>query len=75
MQQKRDFPAALGCAPVQVEASRESLWSVPGATLFPTLDVLGKQLHEFPRCQRLLLAAEIALADKKNSATDPELTP
>jgi hypothetical protein len=36
---------------------------------------MGKQLHEFPRCRRLLLAAQAALADKKNSATDPQLNP
>ncbi len=45
--------------------------SVPAATLFPTLDILGKQLHEFPRSQRMLSAALTALADKKGSATDP----
>ncbi len=48
---------------------------VPAATLFPTLDLMGKQLYEFPRCQRLLLAAQAALADKKSSATDPPLNP
>ena len=48
---------------------------VPAATLFPTLDLMGKQLYEFPRCRRLLLAAQAALADKKNSATDPQLNP
>lgn len=48
---------------------------VPAATLFPTLDLLGKQLHDFPRCRRLLLAAGSALADKQNSATDPQLRP
>ena len=46
---------------------------VPAATLFPTLELLGKQLHEFPRSQRLLSAALTALADKKGSATDPQL--
>jgi hypothetical protein len=30
---------------------------------------------EFPRCRRRLLAAESALADKKSSATDPQLNP
>ncbi|UMB72480.1 cobalamin B12-binding domain-containing protein [Mycobacterium paraterrae] len=45
---------------------------VPPATLFPTLELLGKQLHEFPRSQRLLSAALTALADKKGSATDPQ---
>jgi hypothetical protein len=44
---------------------------VPAATLFPTLDLLGKQPHEIPRCRRLLLAAESTLADKQSSATDP----
>ncbi|WIM87118.1 cobalamin-dependent protein [Candidatus Mycobacterium wuenschmannii] len=44
---------------------------VPAATLFPTLDLVGKQLIEFPRSQRLLAAAHTALADKKSSATDP----
>jgi hypothetical protein len=48
---------------------------VPAATLFPTLHLMGKQLHELPRCRRLLLAAEAALADKKSSATDPQLNP
>jgi methanogenic corrinoid protein MtbC1 len=47
----------------------------PTTTLFPTLDLMGKQLHEFPRCRRLLLAAEATLADKKGSATDPQLNP
>jgi methanogenic corrinoid protein MtbC1 len=46
---------------------------VPAATLFPTLELLGKQLHDFPRSQRLLSAALTALADKKGSATDPQL--
>jgi methanogenic corrinoid protein MtbC1 len=45
---------------------------VPATTLFPTLDVLGNQLFEFPRSQRLLRAAHTALADKKSSATDPQ---
>jgi hypothetical protein len=45
------------------------------ATLFPTLDLLGKPRSECPRCRRLLLAAESALADKKSSATDPQLSP
>lgn len=46
---------------------------VPAATLFPTLELLGKHLLEFPRSQRLLSAALTALADKKRSATDPQL--
>jgi methanogenic corrinoid protein MtbC1 len=46
---------------------------VPATTLFPTLDLLGTQLHDFPRSQRLLSAALTALADKKRSATDPQL--
>jgi methanogenic corrinoid protein MtbC1 len=46
---------------------------VPAETLFPTLDLLGTQLHDFPRCKRLLNAAVTALADKKSSATDPHL--
>jgi methylmalonyl-CoA mutase cobalamin-binding subunit len=45
---------------------------VPAATLFPTLQLVGKQLHDFPRSQRLLRAAMTALADKKSSATDPQ---
>jgi methanogenic corrinoid protein MtbC1 len=45
---------------------------VPAATLFSTLDSLGKQLLEFPRSQRLLGAAVTALADEKSSATDPQ---
>ncbi|MGA8327941.1 MAG: cobalamin-dependent protein [Mycobacterium sp.] len=44
---------------------------VPAATLFPALDILGKQLHEFPRSQRLLNAALSALAGEKSPATDP----
>jgi methanogenic corrinoid protein MtbC1 len=44
---------------------------VPAATLFPALDLLGKQLHEFPRTQRLLNAALSALAGQKSPATDP----
>ena len=43
---------------------------VPAATLFPTLDSVGKQLHEFPRSQRLISAAMTALVDKKSSTTD-----
>lgn len=46
---------------------------VPPTTLFPTLELLGKQLHEFPRSQRMLRAALSALADEKRSATDPPL--
>lgn len=46
---------------------------VPATTLFPTLELLGKQLHEFPRSQRLLSAALNTLADEKGSATDPQL--
>jgi hypothetical protein len=45
------------------------------ATMFSTLDLLGKHSHAVPRWRRLLLAAESALADKKNSATDPQLEP
>lgn len=46
---------------------------VPSTTLFPALDLLGTQLNEFPRSRRLLAAAQSALADKKSSATDPQL--
>jgi hypothetical protein len=48
---------------------------VPATTLFPTLDLVGKQLHDIPRCRRLPLAAGSALADEKSSATDPHLKP
>lgn len=44
---------------------------VPAETLFPALDNLGKQLHEFPRSQRLLISATSALAGEKRPATDP----
>lgn len=46
---------------------------VPATTLFPTLDLLGKQLLEFPRSHRLLNAARTALTDKKSLVTDPQL--
>ena len=46
---------------------------VPAATLFPALDLLGRQTHDFPRSRRLLAAATSALADRKCSATDPQL--
>lgn len=48
---------------------------VPAAPLFSALELLGTQLHEFPRSRRLLSAALTALADKKGSATDPHLHP
>jgi hypothetical protein len=48
---------------------------VPATTLFPTLDLVGKHLHEVPCCRRLPLAAGSALADEKSSATDPQLKP
>jgi methanogenic corrinoid protein MtbC1 len=44
---------------------------VPAASLFPTLDLLGTQLQEFPRSQRLLRAAQTALAAANSAATDP----
>jgi hypothetical protein len=44
---------------------------VPAETLFPALDLLGKQLHEFPRSQRLLTSATSALAGEKSPAIDP----
>ena len=46
---------------------------VPAATLFPALELLGKQLHEFPRSQRLIDAANSALAGEKTPAADPQL--
>nr|WP_232065126.1 cobalamin-dependent protein [Mycobacterium cookii] len=46
---------------------------VPAATLFPALELLGKQLLEFPRSKRLLDAAKSALAGEKRPATDPQL--
>ena len=46
---------------------------VPAATLSPALEILATQLHEFPRSQRLLAAAQSALADATSPATDPRL--
>ena len=45
---------------------------VPAKTLFPALDLLGKQSHGFPRSQRLLISATSAVAGEKTPATDPE---
>jgi hypothetical protein len=44
---------------------------VSAETLFPALDLLGKQLHEFLRSQRLLTSATSALAGEKSPAIDP----
>jgi methanogenic corrinoid protein MtbC1 len=44
---------------------------VPADSLFPALEHLGTQLLEFPRSQRLLRAAETALAAANSPATDP----
>ncbi len=51
-----DIPAARG---------------VPAETLFPALDLPGKQLREFPRSQRLLISSTSALAGEKSPAIDP----
>jgi methanogenic corrinoid protein MtbC1 len=47
---------------------------VPAKALCPALDLLITQLHEFPRSQRLLHAAQSALAAVNGPATDPNLS-
>ncbi|RDH77979.1 cobalamin-binding protein [Mycolicibacterium moriokaense] len=44
---------------------------VPAASLYPALDLLGDQLTDFPRSQRLLHAAHGALAARSRPTIDP----
>ena len=44
---------------------------VPAASLNPGLDLLSAELNDFPRSQRLLHAAENALAARLRPSTDP----